>query len=80
TEDQWANPAGQFEVLKAAEPVYKLLNAGGVDADRMPEEGKLISSAPGFFIRPGKHSMTPVDWAAFLDFTDAHFKPAPKKK
>ena len=32
--DRWANPSGQFEVLKAAEPVYKLLKAGGCDATR----------------------------------------------
>src|SRR5207244_5720513 len=28
--DQWANPAGQFDVLKAAEPAYQLLGAGGL--------------------------------------------------
>ena len=28
-EDQWSNPAGQFEGLKAADPVYRLLGVGG---------------------------------------------------
>ena len=28
-EDTWANPEGQFEVLQAAAPVYRLLGAGG---------------------------------------------------
>ena len=27
-EDEWANPDGQFEVLKAADPVYRFLGAG----------------------------------------------------
>src|SRR4029078_6773754 len=27
-EDTWANPAGQFEMLQRAEPVYRLLKAG----------------------------------------------------
>jgi hypothetical protein len=70
TEDQWANPAGQFEMLKAADPVYRLLEAGGLDAAKMPEEGKLIDSKLGYYIRAGKHSMTKDDWKVFLDFAD----------
>ena len=73
-DDQWANPAGQFEALKAAEPVYRLLGAGGLDADRMPEVGKLVASRLGFFIREGKHSMTAGDWRLFLDFADRQLR------
>lgn len=69
-EDQWANPSGQFEVLQAAEPVYKLLKAGGLDAKEMPELGKLVNSKLGYFIRPGKHSMIKEDWMVFLEFAD----------
>lgn len=75
-EDQWANPSGQFDILKAAEPVYRLLNAGGLDAATLPTNGVLIRSQLGYYIRPGKHSMHTEDWAVFLDFTDAHFKQA----
>jgi hypothetical protein len=71
-EDQWANPPGQFEILKAAEPAYKLLGAGGLDAAAMPEAGRLIDSTLGYYIRPGKHSMTTDDWKVFLDFADKH--------
>ena len=39
-EDTWANPEGQFEVLKAADPVYRFLGAGGLDAESMPETGQ----------------------------------------
>ena len=73
TEDTWANPAGQFEMLQAAEPVYRLLGAGALGAKRMPETGKLIDSKLGYFIRTGKHSTTPEDWKIFLDFADRHF-------
>ncbi len=72
-EDTWANPAGQFEVLKAADPVYRFLDAGGLDAQSMPEPGKLVDSKLGYYIRPGKHSMTKEDWQIFLDFADKHF-------
>jgi hypothetical protein len=61
-EDTWANPEGQFQVLQAADPVYKFLGAGGLEAKQMPEPGKLINSKLGFYIRPGKHSMTKEDW------------------
>ena len=73
-EDQWANPAGQFEVLKAAEPVYKLLGTEGCAAEKMPETRKLVDSTLGYWIREGKHSMTKADWETYLTFADKHFK------
>jgi hypothetical protein len=76
-EDTWANPAGQFEVLRGAEPVYRLLKAGGCDATTPPPPGQLVKSRLGYFIRPGKHSMTTGDWAMFLEFADTHFKNHP---
>ena len=72
-EDTWANPEGQFQVLKAAEPVYKLLGAGGLDAEALPAIDTLVDSTLGYVIRPGKHSMTRHDWTFFLEFADKHF-------
>jgi hypothetical protein len=72
-EDTWANPAGQFEMLLAADPVYRLLGAGGLGAQQIPETGKLLDSTLGYYIRPGKHSMTGEDWKVFLDFADKQF-------
>jgi hypothetical protein len=69
-EDTWANPSGQFEMLRGADPVYRLLKAGGLEAKQMPEPGKLVDSKLGYYIRPGKHSMTAEDWKIFLDFAD----------
>ena len=77
-DDQWANPAGQFEVLQAADPVYRFLGAGGLEAKSMPEPGKLSDGVLAYYIRPGKHSMTHQDWGAFLDFADRHFHVRPK--
>ncbi len=73
-DDQWANPSGQFEVLQAAEPVYRLLGAGGLDATTQPPNGTLVRSRLGYYIRAGKHSMTAGDWGVFLDFADTHFR------
>jgi hypothetical protein len=72
-EDEWANPSGQFKMLELADPVYRLLGVEGLRARRMPEPGKLIDSKLGYYIRPGKHSMTKDDWKIFLDFADKHF-------
>ena len=78
-EDSWANPDGQFEVLKAAEPVYKLLGATGLESPKKPKVGTLSAGTLGYFIRAGKHSTTSEDWKAFLDFADRHLgKPAKK--
>jgi hypothetical protein len=69
-EDTWANPAGAFDMLKSADKVYRLVGVEGLSAQTMPETNKLIDSNLGFFIRPGKHSMTKLDWQYFLDFAD----------
>jgi hypothetical protein len=75
TEDTWSNPAGEFETGRAADPAFRFISGGGLDATNMPEPGKLIASRLGFFSRPGKHLMTPEDWAAFRDFADKYFAP-----
>lgn len=78
-EDTWANPDGQFDVLKAADPVYRLLGTDGLSARKMPELNTLVDSTLGYYIRPGKHSMTKGDWKIFLDFADKHLgKPESK--
>jgi hypothetical protein len=73
-EDLHANPKGQFDMLVAADPVYRLLDAGGLDTKEMPPNNKLIDSKLGYYIRPGKHSMTAGDWKVFCDFADKQLK------
>ena len=70
TEDKWANPPGQFEMLQSADAVYRLLGAGGLETKEMPEVGQLSDGVLGYYIRPGKHSMTRGDWKVFLDYAD----------
>jgi hypothetical protein len=75
-EDKWANPSGQFELLLAADPVYRLVGAKGAGAKTMPAVGKLLDSPLGYYIRAGTHSMNRDDWRAFLDFADKHLSKA----
>ena len=74
TEDVWANPAGQFEMLRAADPVYRLVAGGGLGAEKMPVTGSLLNSRLGYFIREGRHSMSTPDWKVWLDYADKWLK------
>jgi hypothetical protein len=71
-EDTWANPAGQFEVLQAADPVYRFLGVDGLGAQQMPVPGQCVDSRLGYSLRLGKHSMGKADWIVFLHFADKH--------
>jgi hypothetical protein len=70
--DTWINPAGQFEVLRAAAPVYRLLGAGDFTAEELPPDRQLIDGVLGYYLRPGGHSLLREDWKLFLDFADKH--------
>lgn len=69
-DDQWANPPGQFDVLTAAAPVYRLYGDDKPVAAKVPEQGKLSDERLGYFIRAGKHAMTPDDWKVYVQFAD----------
>ena len=43
-------------------------------ADKFPEENDLLASRLGYWVRPGKHAMTPADWKTFMDFADKWMK------
>jgi dienelactone hydrolase len=73
-EDLWANPSGQFDLLQAAAPVYRLYGADAIAQDARPEMSKLIDSRLGYYIRPGKHAMTRTDWEVFLQYADHRLK------
>jgi hypothetical protein len=72
--DQWANPAGQFQVLQAADPVYRFLGTKGLAAKEIPPHSQLVDSPLGYYVREGKHSMTSDDWTVFMNFADAQWR------
>jgi hypothetical protein len=75
-EDQWSNPAGQFEILRAADSVYRFLGVEGLGVDQMPPPRNLVGHRLGYYIREGKHSMTAGDWSVFMDFADRQWRKA----
>jgi hypothetical protein len=72
-EDQWANPDGQFAMLRAANPVYRLLGVDGLGPEDRPMQNRIVGIKLAYFLRPGPHSMTRDDWLVFLEFADRHW-------
>ena len=73
SDDTWANPRGQFDMLLAAAPVYRLLGVPNpVAPAAFPAENVLVDSRLGYFIRPGGHDMGQTEWDAWLAFADKH--------
>jgi len=71
-EDRWADPKGEFLAAHHATPVYRLLGLQGLETSDLPPLNQLTGDRIGYFIRPGEHAMTRVDWQAYMDFADRH--------
>ena len=69
-DDVWANPEGQFTLIAAAAPAYALLGAPTKAPATRPAMSELLNERIGYFIRPGKHSMSTLDWKTWLDYAD----------
>jgi len=69
-EDEWANPAGQFDMLKEADPVYRFLGTEGLADESMPGIGRLSSGRLGYYRREGGHAMRADDWGVFVSYAD----------
>lgn len=70
-EDRWADPKGEFLAVRAAEPVYRLLDAGELPAKEWPKPGTAsLGRRLGYHIRPGRHDVTDADWSVFLQVAD----------
>jgi hypothetical protein len=74
TEDQWADPRGEFLSAKAAEPVYALFAKKGLGVDQQPEPQKPVGDSIGYHLRKGVHDITAYDWEQYLNFADRHFR------
>lgn len=70
TEDQWADPRGEFLSCTHIAPVYKLFGGEGLGTEEMPSPGKGICNLVSYHIREGKHDQTPLDWEVYMDQAD----------
>jgi len=78
SQDQWADPRGEFLAEVAAGPVYRLLGRQDLGTtEEPPLDTPLIAGDLGFHYHTGGHAITAADWNAFLDFADKYLKPQP---
>jgi hypothetical protein len=74
SEDQWADPKGEFLSAKNAEPAYALFGKKGLEVNDMPPVDHPVGETIRYHIRTGKHDITLYDWQQYLDFADTQFK------
>lgn len=73
TEDQWADPEGEFLAAVHASPVYALFGLPGLEGAAFPEPDQPLQDGHiGYHLREGRHDLTAFDWEAYLDFADRH--------
>ena len=73
TEDQWADPKGEFLSAYHAGEVYALFGKKGVGVSEQPGPEKPVGNHVAYHLRTGKHDITDYDWDRYLDFADRHF-------
>ncbi len=74
SEDQWADPEGEYLSLYHSGSVYNLYGLENLRSDTMPEvnQSQTIGNM-GYHIRSGKHDLTLFDWEKYMDFADVQF-------
>ena len=69
TQDQWADPVGEFKAVVAAGPVYRLLGKKDLGVTDLPALDTPVTAGDlGWHYRTGGRPATPADWTAFLQF------------
>ncbi|PHS03175.1 MAG: acetylxylan esterase, partial [Blastopirellula sp.] len=74
TEDQWADPKGEFLAAKYASPVYELFDKANLSEHAMPKPDQPIHTTIGYHLRTGKHDVTAYDWQQYIKFADRFLK------
>lgn len=72
SEDNWADPKGEYLSGYFAGPVYQLYGLTGFDTHVQPPIHQAIMNDIGYHVRAGKHTLTDYDWDRFMDFADKH--------
>jgi hypothetical protein len=74
TQDQWADPKGEFLAGVAAGPVYRLLGRKDLGTTGLaPLDTPLVTGDIGWHYHTGGHAATAADWKGFLDFVAKYF-------
>jgi dienelactone hydrolase len=77
TDDQWADPVGEFLAQVGAGPVYRLLGKKDLGTSTLPPlDTPVIDGDLGWYYHTGPHAATPEDWKTFLRVLDKYFRSA----
>ena len=79
TQDEWADPRGEFLAALHAGPVFRLYGLKGLGVREMPPPDSPVGDSVRYHIRTGKHDITPYDWEQYLSFADRHFGHKPPR-
>lgn len=77
TNDQWADPRGEFLAAQHASRIYELLGGAGLPANEMPLPDQPVMGRIGYHLRSGEHDVTAFDWHQYLAFADRHLSGPP---
>lgn len=74
SEDDWADPEGEYLSALYASPVYELYGKQGLSTTKQPAiEQPDAEGSVGYHLRRGKHDITLYDWQQYIKFADRHF-------
>ncbi len=74
SEDQWADPKGEFLAAVAASEAWQLLGQKGIGTTVMPPADQPVGETVRYHLRTGKHDITAYDWQQYLEFAARHFR------
>ncbi|WP_336516616.1 hypothetical protein [Pollutibacter soli] len=75
SEDQWADPTGEYLGGYHAGKVYALYSLKGLETENPPPANQPVGDGHiGYHMRQGIHDITPYDWDQYIRFADRFFK------
>ena len=78
TQDQWADPHGEFLGEVAAGPVYRLVGKQDLGTTTWPAPDVPVTTGDlAYYYHTGPHAITTADWKVFLPFADRYLHPVP---
>jgi len=70
TEDEWADPNGEFLALKEATRAYDLFGIEQEFPEAQPPPDQSYQGITGYHLRSGPHDITKADWVMYMDWCD----------